>query len=125
LSTSETADHGVSVWDIVRVDFPYADQPAKRRHRPALVIAVRRIDDRVAILWLLMITSARHSAWPHDAPVTALRGTGLPRTCIVRVAKVAVLEAQLAWKIGTLAVADRARVRDGLATLLGPVMEMP
>ncbi len=93
-----------------------------RRHRPALVITVRTVDERLVILWLLMITSARHSAWPHDAPITVLEGTGLPRPCIVRVAKVAALEARLALKVGTLAVADRARVRDGLSALLGPVL---
>lgn len=118
----EAADHGISVWDVVLVDFPHTDEPAIRRHRPALVIAVCPIDDRMAILWLLMITSARHSAWPRDAPIMVLEGTGLPRPCVVRVAKVAVLEARLAAKIGTLATADRAHVRSGLGALLGPVL---
>jgi mRNA interferase MazF len=104
----------ISVWDVVRVDFPYADEPTTRRHRPALVLAVRPIDDGLAVLWLLMITSARHSAWPHDALITV--------PCIVRVAKVAVLEVRLASKIGALAMADRARVRNGLGALLAPAM---
>ena len=123
LSVSEAADRGPFVWDVVRVDFPYADEPTIRRHRPALVIAVQWVDERVRILWLLMITSARHSAWPYDSPITLLAGTGLLRPCIVRVAKIAVLEARLAVRIGALAAADRAGVRDGLRALLGPVLE--
>ena len=122
MPVSEAADQRLSAWDVVRVDFPYADEPTIRRHRPALVIAIRPIDERVRVLWLLMITSARHSAWPHDSPITVLAGTGLPRSCIVRVAKVAVLEARQAVRIGALAVADRAGVREGLRALLGPVL---
>lgn len=121
MPASEAAAHGLAVWDIVRVEFPYADEPSIRRHRPALVIMVQPVDARLAVVWLLMITSARHSAWPHDTPITMLAGTGLPRPCIVRVAKVAVLESELASHIGRLADIDRAGVRDGLRALLGPV----
>jgi len=123
LPVSEAADRGPSVWDVVRVEFPHADDPAIRRHRPALVIAVESADARVRVLWLLMITSARHSAWPYDSPITLLPATGLPRPCIVRVAKIAVLEARLAVRIGALAAVDRAGVREGLRALLGPVLE--
>lgn len=123
MPVSEAADEGLSIWDIVRVESPYADEPSVRRRRPALVTAVGSIDERLSIVWLLMITSARHSAWQYDSPITVLAGTGLPRPCIVRIAKIAVLEARLAVRIGTLAVADRLGVREGLRALLGPVLE--
>ena len=123
MPTSDAAGRGLSIWDVVRVDLPYADEPSVRRHRPALVIAVVPVDEDPAILWLLMITSARHSAWPHDAPVTVLAGTGLSHPCIVRVAKAAVLESRFAARIGSLGDADRACVRHGLAAVLAPALE--
>jgi hypothetical protein len=49
---------GIAIWDIVRVDFPFADQPRTRR-RPGLVVAVPVVQDDFAMLWVLMITSAR------------------------------------------------------------------
>ena len=110
-----------AVWDIVRVDFPYADQAATRR-RPALIVAVPDIHDDFAILWLLMITSARHMPWPFDVPVSDLRGTGLSHGCVVRTAKIAVLDAQLAVRIGELATADRTQVRENLREVLDLVL---
>ena len=50
-------NRAIAPWDIVRVDFPFADQAATRR-RSALVIAAPAATDASAILWVLMITSA-------------------------------------------------------------------
>jgi mRNA interferase MazF len=105
------------VWDIVSVEFPFADQAAMRR-RPALVIATPDIGQDFGIVWLLMITSARHTRWPSDVAVTQLPGTGLAHACVVRSAKVATVDARLVTRIGTLAAVDRKAVRDSLAGLM-------
>ena len=110
-----------AVWDIVRVDFPYADQATARR-RPALVVAVPDVHDDFAILWLLMITSVLHTPWPFDVRVSDLGGSGLSHDCVVRTAKIAVLDAQLAVRIGELAAADRAKVQQNLRDLLRVVL---
>jgi mRNA interferase MazF len=108
---------GLAVWDIVRVAFPYADEATSRR-RPALVVAVPEAHDQLGIVWVLMITSARHMSLPFDVPVCDLRGTGLSHACVVRVTKVAVLDARLAERIGALGVAGRDAVRGNMLNLL-------
>lgn len=55
--------HGIAPWDIVRVDFPSADQATTRR-RPALVIAAPAATDASSIVWVLMFTSAAQGHWP-------------------------------------------------------------
>ena len=114
---------GIRPWDIVRVDFPYADA-ARTRRRPALVIATPAAGDGIAILWVLMITSAARGPWPSDVPVSDLPLGGLSRACVVRAGKIATLDAMLASRIGALAHADREtvaiRVREVLSDLLTP-----
>lgn len=110
-------------WDIVRVDFSFADQAATRR-RPALVIAATPATDAFAILWVLMITSAAHGRWLLDVPVSDLRLGGLSHPCLVRVSKVTTLDSRLATRIGELSVADRAKVSVCLDALLGHVMRV-
>ena len=50
-----------SRWDVVKVPFPYTDQPNRQR-RPAVVIAAGEIEEVHGLLWLLMITSAEIAA---------------------------------------------------------------
>lgn len=100
---------GIRAWDIVRVDFPYADA-ARTRRRPALVVAAPAADDRVSILWVLMITSASQGLRPSDVPVSDLPRGGLSHACVVRVSKIATLDARLASRIGELAPPDRVKV---------------
>jgi mRNA-degrading endonuclease toxin of MazEF toxin-antitoxin module len=109
----------IAPWDIVRVDFPFADQAARRR--PALVIAAPAATDAFVVLWVLMITSAARERWPLDVPVSDLRLGGLTHACVVRVSKVTTLDERLAARTGELSTPDRARVAAGLRTLLSPV----
>ena len=111
----------VAPWDIVRVDFPFADQAAARR-RPALVIAAPAASDAFAILWVLMITSAAHERWPLDVPISNLRLGGLTHACVVRVSKVTTLDERLAARIGELSAPDRVKVAAGLRTPLRDVL---
>jgi mRNA-degrading endonuclease toxin of MazEF toxin-antitoxin module len=108
------ADHrSFRVWDIVRVDFPFADAATTRR-RPALVIATPPATEAFSILWLLMITSARHAAWDGDVPLSDLRLGGLSRACVVRTSKITTLDSRLAARIGELAGADRPSIMQAM-----------
>jgi mRNA-degrading endonuclease toxin of MazEF toxin-antitoxin module len=107
---------GIAVWDIVRVDFPFADQPRTRR-RPGLVVAVPAVQDDFAILWVLMITSAR-APWPHGVAISDLGRGGLDHPCVVRTSKIAVLDTRLTIRIGELSRPDRVKVRTGLRAAL-------
>ena len=109
----------IAPWDIVRVDFPFADQAATRR-RPALVIAAPAATDAFAILWVLMITSAARERC--DVPISDLRLGGLTHACVVRVSKVTTLDERLAARIGELSTPDRVKVATGLRTVLSPVL---
>ena len=86
----------IASWDIVRVDFAFADQAATRR-RPALVIAAPAATDGFAILWVLMITSATRESWLLDVPISELRLCGLTHRCVVRVSKVTTSD----WRRGS------------------------
>ena len=117
---SAAPNGAIAPWDIVRVDFPFADQAATRP-RPALVIAAPAATDAFAVLWVLMITSAARESWPLDVPVSDLRLGGLTHACVVRVSKVTTLDERLAARIGELSAPDRVKVATGLRTLLSPV----
>ncbi len=111
----------IAPWDIVRVDFPFADQAATRR-RPALVIAAPAATGAFTVLWVLMITSAARERWPLDVPISDLPLGGLSHACVVRVGKVTTLDERLAARIGELSTPDRAEVAAGLGMLLSPVL---
>ena len=112
----------IAPWDIVRVDFPFADRAATRR-RPALVIATPAATDTFAVLWVLMITSASRERWPLDVLVSDIQLGGLTHACVVRVNKVTTLDQRLAARIGELSTPDRIKVATGLGTLLSPVLD--
>src|ERR1051326_3352658 len=117
MDASPSQSDGIAVWDIVRVDYPSADE-ARTRRRPALVVATPAVSDEFAILWMLMITSAPQGTWPHDVSVSDLRLGGLDHPCVVRTSKITTLDARLAVRIGELARSDRALVREALRQVL-------
>ncbi|GHD38862.1 hypothetical protein GCM10017083_00110 [Thalassobaculum fulvum] len=110
------------VWDIVKLPFPYTDRPTRQR-RPALVIAAGDLLESHGLLWVLMITSAENRAWPSDVAVSDLRVAGLPAASVVRTAKIAVIDARDAERLGVLPMQDRTAVSDALARHLSPAMD--
>jgi mRNA-degrading endonuclease toxin of MazEF toxin-antitoxin module len=106
-----------AIWDIVRVDFPFADD-ARTRRRPGLVVAIPAVRGDFAVLWVAMITSAPGGRWPLDVPISDLPRGGLDHACVVRTSKITVLDARLVVRIGELADADRVKVRAGLRAVL-------
>ena len=101
--------------DIVVVPFPYSDRSAEKR-RPALVVSNARVAEQ-GFVWVAMITSARQSALPHDAPIRDLALAGLAGPCVVRPTKIATVEpSRIVRKAGRLSRAEAAKA---LATVRG------
>lgn len=101
------------VWDVVRLPFPYTNRPA-HQYRPALVLAINNGTGSPRLLWVLMITSAENRGWPGDVEIADLAGVGLPVASVVRTAKIATVEMDMAERIGCLAMPDRRRVIDAV-----------
>jgi mRNA interferase MazF len=98
-------------WDIVKVPFPYTNRPA-HQHRPALVIAINNGKADPRLLWVLMITSAENRNWAGDVDIADLDGAGFPVPSVVRTAKIATIDRDMADRIGRLSLPDRRRVID-------------
>ncbi len=111
------------MWDVVQVDFPFADR-AEVRRRPALVIAVAHVHDDFSLLWLAMITRATAGPWPFDVPISGLESAGLLRPGVVRASKIASVVASLATRTGTLTDADRTAVAATLRTVMSPALTL-
>lgn len=109
------------VFDVVTVPFPYTDRPV-RQHRPALVVAEYRQTGVPVLLWVLMITSARHRRRSGDVEVSDFAASGLPVPSIVRSAKIATIEETATRRIGSLPLQDRPAVARAVAERLGNVL---
>jgi mRNA interferase MazF len=106
-----------SVWDVVRVPFPYTDRPVRQR-RPALVVACGDLEREHGLLWVAMITSAENRGWSEDVAISDRALAGLPVASLVRCAKIATIEARDADTVGTLAHADRMAVAAHLLRIM-------
>jgi len=105
-------------FDVVVVPFPFTDRATNKR-RPALVLSDAQLFNRqVGRAIMAMITSAKNSDWPFDIEIEDLDQAGLPSASIVRM-KLFTLDEQLVIrKAGSLAEADRDRVKQSLARIL-------
>ena len=112
---------GFEPWDVIKVPFPYTDRAVQQR-RPALVVAVPDAPETPELLWVLMVTSTANRGWPGDVAVADLRAAGLPAPSVVRSAKIAIIEARDAERIGRLQVQDCELVRAALGHSLAPAL---
>lgn len=105
-------------YDVVRVPFPFTDRQAEK-NRPALVISDAAVFNRAAGHSVLaMITSAVHSPWPLDVPISDLKAAGLPAPSLVRF-KLFTLDHRLVrGKLGRLAEKDQANATKAIRRLL-------
>ena len=104
--------------DIVKVPIPYAGSKATR-YRPALVVSSRELQELHGLLWVLMITSARHHRRAGDVEIRDLERAGLPAPSVVRCAKIATVESGKARALGTLESAQWKWVCSVLDRALG------
>ena len=77
--------------DVVVVPFPYSDQLAEKR-RPALVVSGSKFNSRTGYLWVVMITSKTHQALADDVSLEHIKA-GLSKASVIRVAKIATIDA--------------------------------
>ncbi len=107
-----------SQFDVVVVPFPFTDVASSKR-RPALVLSsASAFNERVGQSVMAMITTAKHSDWPLDTPLTDLKSAGLKAKSIVRM-KLFTIDHQLIQKrLGRLGESDRASVQIALYKLL-------
>lgn len=105
-------------FDVVRVPFPFTDQPATR-NRPALVLSASQpFNQSTGHAVMAMITSAENPAWTGDVLITDLVAAGLPKPSKVRL-KLFTLDLRLLRGVlGHLGQADVARVRQTFLPLL-------
>jgi len=94
-------------FDVAAVPFPFTDK-VKQKPRPALVISARGFNAGHDHVILLMITTAAHTQWPSDVPVTDLSAAGLTAASVVRFKCFTLEESVVTRKIGTLSKRDQA-----------------
>lgn len=108
-------------WDVVSVPFPFVEGHATKR-RPALVISTDSFHRAHRACFGAMITTARNmrDVRPDDIAIADLAAAGLPRPCVIRLARIATFE----WngqfrRVGSLGASERAAVTALLQRWLG------
>lgn len=103
---------------VVVVPFPFTDRHTEKR-RPALVLsAAASFNARTQHAVMAMITSATHTPWPLDVPISDLTAAGLPSPSVVRM-KLFTLDARLVLdQIGRLGSKDARAVAGAVRRLL-------
>ena len=104
--------------DVVKVPFPYTDR-ASRQYRPALVVSSADLEATRGLVWVLMITSAANRGWRSDVSITDLSAAGLPAPSVIRIAKIATIEAKDAVRLGRVSASAFKKVLANVATELG------
>jgi mRNA interferase MazF len=104
-------------FDVVAVPFPYVDREVRKR-RPTLVVCSPELTQNHGLLWVLMITSAANQSWPDDVPISDLTAAGLTKPSVVRVCKIATVEAARCERIGRLTEDAAAAAAGALRRLL-------
>ena len=92
---------GFEPFDVVAVPFPYVEREGHKR-RPAVVVSATELAEQHGLLWVLMVTSAANRPWPQDVAILDLAAAGLPKPSVVRVSKIATVEAARCERIGRL-----------------------
>jgi mRNA interferase MazF len=105
-------------FDVVSVPFPFSDLPGTTKKRPALVISSREhFGSQIGHSVLAMVTSAKHSVFPLDVPITDYSSAGLPKECIARMKLFTIDNRIIRKKVGTLSPKDTKAVKSALEKL--------
>ncbi|MBW4532462.1 MAG: type II toxin-antitoxin system PemK/MazF family toxin [Pleurocapsa minor HA4230-MV1] len=104
-------------FEVVVVPFPFTDSSATKK-RPALVISdASAFNKSTKKSVMAMITTASHSSWDLDIPITDLKSAGLKAKSIIRMKLFTLDDDLVLKKIGKLATSDRDRVQKSLQQL--------
>ncbi|MFO1024394.1 MAG: type II toxin-antitoxin system PemK/MazF family toxin [Acetobacteraceae bacterium] len=85
------------------------------------MVATAPATEAFGIVWVLMITSARHARWPDDVLITDPVAARLSRPSLVRTVKIASIDSRHADPVGRLPAVDCKLVARHLARHLAPV----
>lgn len=102
---------------IVVVPFPFTDIATTKR-RPALILS-----DAVAFnapmghSVMAMITTATHSPWALDLPISNLKAAGLKVPSIIRMKLFTVDHSLVVKQVGKLAAAEQVKIEQALSKL--------
>ena len=99
-------------WDVVSVPFPFVEGHATKR-RPALVVSTDAFHRAHRACFAAMITTARHmrDLRPDDLAIADLAAAGLPRPCVIRLARISTFEwSEQIRRVGILAASERQAV---------------
>lgn len=89
----------IKIGDIVLVKFPFSNQEGTKK-RPALVLSLAEVTDRVSLVTIAMITSKVEGLkFPGDCKIEHWQEVGLLYPSLVRFAKVATIEKELATQV--------------------------
>jgi mRNA interferase MazF len=101
--------------------FPFADR-ATSVVRPAVILSdYHSFGQHSGVALVAMITSAKHSAWPFDFPITDIASAGLSQPCVIRCKLNSIDYSLMEKKIGVLAITDQQAVRSALCKLFGDI----
>lgn len=104
-------------FDVVVVPFPFTDSTTTKK-RPALVISdATTFNQPVSKSVMAMITTATHSPWALDVPITDGTSAGLKAKSIVRMKLFTLDDALVIKKIGKLSKTDINLVKKSLQQL--------
>jgi mRNA interferase MazF len=105
--------------DVVVVPFPFTDRDTNKR-RPALVLSdSEAFNAPTGQVILAMITSASHSAWPHDVEISDLSAAGLTSGSTLRWKLFTLDERLILRRAGHLSLPDADRVSETAKRVLG------
>ena len=108
-------------WEVISVPFPFVEGHGGKR-RPALVVSTDALHVAHHTCFGAMITTARHmqDLRPDDIPIKDLAKAGLPRPCVIRLARVATFEwSEAIHPVGVLSPRERQPVTRLLALWFG------
>lgn len=97
-------------FSIVIVPFPFTDKHQVKR-RPALVLSSKDFQKDTGHVTLLMITSAKHSAWKNDYLLVDLNSAGLESSSIVRQKIFTIDSSLILGAKGKLAIQDENAIK--------------
>lgn len=97
-------------FSIVIVPFPFTDKILTKR-RPALVLSNKSHQRETSHITLLMITSAKHSAWESDYQIEQLQNTGLSSPSILRQKLFTIDNRLIIECVGKLGVSEAKKVK--------------
>ena len=81
-------------------------------------LAACELAKKHGLLWVLMIASAASPSWSEDVLISDLKSAGLPTSSVVRVCKIATVEAARCKRIGCLSDDAAAAVVAALRCML-------